>query len=592
MEPLEGSPQQDLRAYLRVLNRRKLTISTVTVLIVGLALAYSLVKTPIYTADTMVLVPEQSAGSALQPAANQQLPATASLQRTLSDAQQFALGDQTKAAAQAILHSKAKVVVVASTTTDVLTFTYASASKTIAATTANGYATAFIRANRTNQIAQYTSQVKAIQASIATLQHGVAGLAAGSQQASAAQASITSLTEDLQQLQATSQLVAATSPTIINAAVPPKFPSSPNLTRDTAFALIVGLLLGVGLGFIRERLDDKVSSISDVEGSSGGHPVVGSIPDVNSWRRGSGTHVALLEDTDSAVSEAYRTLRTAVQFLGIDDPQRVIGITSSTPDEGKSTTTANLAVSFARAGQQVIAMSCDFRRPRLHLFFGLDNQTGATSVLLGQTTLQDAIRDVDDEPNLRVLPSGPVPPNPAEILSLDRVRQLINLLGDNADVLLIDCPPVLPVTDTLLISRLCDTMLVMAVANNTKREDLLRCHELLSQVKAPVRGTIVNRVPIRGPRSLGYGYGYGDGYRHTADNNPASHDADPGSSRNGDPSAEPASGRETQRDLVRRLSLADRVAGRVSPKERVSFEDFSAFPAPGAFRSEQRGPSD
>lgn len=154
-------------------------------------------------------------------------------------------------------------------------------------------------------------------------------------------------------------------------------------------------------------------------------------------------------------------------------------------------------------------MSCDFRRPRLHQFFGLDNNVGATSVLLGEIPLQEALQDVAGQPNLRILASGPVPPNPAEILSLDRVRHLVNVLGANADVVLLDCPPVLPVTDTLLVSRLCDSVFVLAVAAETKKNDLRRTYGLLAQVGAPARGTIINRVAAARLDYSGYGYGYG-----------------------------------------------------------------------------------
>ena len=515
MELREATGQVDVRTYLRVLRRRKVTIGLVTLVIVGLALAYSLIKTPIYTATAQVLVPEQSAAAALQPTAGQQDPAASTAQRTLTDAQQFAKGGQTKAAATAILHRRPLVSVSASTTADVLSFTASSTNKLEVSTTVNSYAQAYINANRANEVSQYAGQVEALQASIAKLQRTASSQPAGSEQRAAAASSITSLTQALQQLQATSELVAQTGPSIIDAATPPTSPSSPKPLRNGVLALIAGLILGVGLAFVRDRLDDKVKSLTDVEESSGGLPIVGMIPMVDSWKQAPLPHVAFWEAADSSASEAYRTLRTSIQFLGIEQNQQVIGITSATPDEGKSTAAANLAVSFARAGQRVVVVSCDLRRPRLHLFFGLDNHTGATSVLLGQSTLAEALCHVPSEPNLRVLTSGPVPPNPAEILSLDRVRQLIDVLTAHADVVLLDCPPVLPVTDSLLISRLCDSMLVIAVAAVTKKGDLRRTYELLSQVQAPVRGTILNRVPQRDIYAAGYGYGYGYGYKTT-----------------------------------------------------------------------------
>jgi capsular exopolysaccharide synthesis family protein len=506
--------EDSLHGYLRVLNRRKVTIVLVTLLMLGAAVAYVQVRTPVYSASAQVLVPEQSAAAPLQLQTAQQEPSALNVERILSDAQQFAEGNQTATAARAILHRTAHVSISASNTDDVLSFSASSTVPAEAAAIANAFARAYIAANLHNEVTQYTAQVSALRASIANLQVTAASLPTASQQRAAALGSITTLTQSLQDLQATIELSAESGPSVINAAALPSVPSSPKKVRDAALGLIIGLLLAVGLALLKDRFDDKVASMSDVEEISGGLPVVGTIPLVNSWRKGTATHIALREDPESTVSEAYRTLRTSIQFLGLDDAQRVIGITSSTPDEGKTTAAANLAVSFARAGSRVVVVSFDFRRPRLHLFFGHDNKIGATSVLLGHASLADALHEVPGEPDLRVLTSGPVPPNPAEILSLDRVRQLVDVLAHNADVVLLDCPPVLPVTDTLLISRLCDTMLVVTVAAAAKRSDLRRTYELLSQVQAPLRGTIVNRVPHRGAYASGYGYGYGYGYRY------------------------------------------------------------------------------
>lgn len=519
MEARESSNETDLGTYLRILNRRKVTVFVTAAVILSLALAYSLAQRPVYTATTQVLVPEQLATSALQPAANQgQLPTAESLQRMLTDAVQFAQGDATKRAATAILHRKVPISVTASSTADLLTFTASSGAGADAAAFANAGANAYIVANRNNQVSTYTEQVTALQTSIAQLQQTANGAPANSQQQDIAKSSIGSLTQALQQLEAASQLVTPTGPSIVKLAAVPKSPVSPQPLRNGVLGFLFGLVMGIALAFLRDRLDDKLKSIRDVEANSDGRPIVGIIPVVNEWRDINETHIALTENPTSSVSESYRTLRTAIQFLGIDGSQRVIGITSSTAGEGKSTTIANLAVSFARAGQRVVVVSCDFRRPRLHLFFGLDNHIGVTSVLLGEASVLDAVQDIPNEPGLKVFPSGPAPPNPAELLSLDRARHLIESLTRNTDIVLVDCPPVLPVSDALLVSRLCDTTLVMAAAVGTKKGDLRRTYELLSQVQAPVRGTIVNRVPPRGSYTDGYGYGYGyhDDYRNKA----------------------------------------------------------------------------
>ena len=508
MDEVEAGGQPDLREYLQILRRRLLVVVLTVIVVVGVALAYSFVKKPTYTATATVLVPQQQAASALN-IQNSQLQDPSALQRSLADDQQFAQGDAVKTAARQALGYKADVSIGTSTTADVLTFTASSGDQQAAADVANAYAKAYITARRANQIDQYTQQVTALQASISKLQAQAAALAPNDPQRAALEQSISTLTQSVEQTQAASQLASQVGPTVVNAALPPKSPSSPKPLRNGILGVVVGVLLGIGLAFLAERLDDGINSREAAERASDGQPVVGLLPLVDSWKGKDEHHVALMEDSSSTVAEAYRTLRTSVQFLGIDEPKRVIGITSSVPGEGKSTAVANLAVAFARAGQRVVVVSCDLRRPRAHDFFGLDNSVGLTSVLIGQASLADALRPVDGEPRLRVVASGPVPPNPAEILSLDRVREVVDLVADKSDVVLLDCPPVLPVTDTLLLSRLVDGMLVLASTKTTSTRDLRRTFEMLRQVQTPLMGLVLNRVPTSGSSAYGYGYGYG-----------------------------------------------------------------------------------
>lgn len=516
MDELEAAENTDLRAYLNVLNRRKLAIGLTVVVVVGAALAYSFVKTPVYTATATVLVPEQQVSNALN-IQNSQLPASDALTRALSDDQQFAQGDAVKQQAEQLLGYKAKASVGMSTTADVLTFTANSTDKAGAAAIANAYAKGFITARRANEVSQYTQQVTALQSSITQLQARQASVSPKDPQYAALQQSINSLIQSVQQAQAAGQVAGQVGPAVIKAATVPKSPSSPIPLRNGLLGLVVGVILGVGLAFLVERLDDGVNSREAAEAATDGLPIVGLIPWVDAWKAKDSHHLALVEDPSSNVSEAYRTLRTSIQFLSIDEPKHVVGITSSIPNEGKTTAVANLAVSFARAGQRVIVVSCDLRRPRLHTFFGDSSRHGLTSVLLGQSTLGEALHSVEGEANLKVMPSGPVPPNPAEILSNDRVREVVDILVENSDLVLLDCPPVLPVTDTLLLSRLVDGMLVLASAKTTSRRDLHRTVELLNQVHAPLMGTVLNRVPLDGGYAYGYGYGYGYGPSATSE---------------------------------------------------------------------------
>jgi capsular exopolysaccharide synthesis family protein len=293
---------------------------------------------------------------------------------------------------------------------------------------------------------------------------------------------------------------------VVNAARVPTSPTSPKPLRNALIGLVVGLILVILLALLINHLDDGIKSRQDVYEASGHLPIVGMVPAVSGWR-GSGDHLALEEDSSSPVSEAYRTLRTAVRFLTLDTDQSVLAVTSAKPQEGKSTAVANLAQSFARAGSRVVVVSCDLRRPSLHKFYHRSNAVGLSSALLGDTGLQNCIQTTE-EPRLKLLSSGPAPPNPSEVLSSRRTHAILRSLGQQADVVLIYCPPVLPVTDALLISALVDGVLVVASARSTSKGDLRRAYELLNQVNAPVLGTILNRIPASTASTYGYEYGY------------------------------------------------------------------------------------
>jgi len=508
-ELLETGP--DLRTYLRILNRRKLVIAASVLVLVGLTAVYTVHKKPLYTATAQVMVPQESATSALNPQTDQQA-STLNLQRNLTDDQQLAESEAVASIVRKKLGFRATAKVTASSSADVLSFAAVNGSPAQAARIANVYAEAYIAEQRATTAGQFAGQVGALQGSIARLRARVK-TESGIPEVSDEQ-SIATLTQSVQDLQAAGNLTATTAGSVINAATPPAVPSSPKKVRDGILALLVGLVLGVGLAFVVDRLDDTVKSFDDVEEFSGGLPVLGTIPRVDAWQRKGVSHLAIKEDATAAASESYRTLRTAVQFLSLDEPKHVIGVTSAIPDEGKTTTVANLALSFARAGQRVIVASFDFRKPSLHTFFGVHNGSGVTSVLLGQHSLREAIQAVEGEPRLRVLSSGPVPPNPAEILALNHVVELVDALSRSADIVLIDCPPVLPVTDSLLVSRLVDGMLVLIKAGRTNKTDLRRTVDLLNQVHAPILGMIINSVPRRGGYAYEYGYGYGYGYRY------------------------------------------------------------------------------
>lgn len=290
----------------------------------------------------------------------------------------------------------------------------------------------------------------------------------------------------------------------------PKEPSKPQPVRNGLLAIPVGLIFGIGLVFLFEYLDDSIKSKDDLERATGSAvPVLGLIPAVP-WRDRSQAHVVSVEDPTSPPSEAYRSLRTSVQFLSLDRPLHCLQVTSGSQAEGKTTTATNLALMLARSGERpVVVVDCDLRRPRLHEFFGLSSDIGFTSVLLGEVPVSAALQRFDDEPGLSVLVSGPIPSDPSELLASRRTAEVLASLRADGALVLLDTPPVLPVTDALVVSQWVDATLLVASAGQTTRRQVQRTMELLAQVDAPLVGTVLNNAPTG---TSGYGYGYGASY--------------------------------------------------------------------------------
>jgi tyrosine-protein kinase len=312
--------------------------------------------------------------------------------------------------------------------------------------------------------------------------------------------------ETLDQLQVRIALTSGGA-SVVTPAARPKTPVEPRPLRTGGLGLALGLVVGIGLAFLFENLDDRVRTKADFERATDDLPVLGLIP---SFERDQ--LPITLAQPRSAAAEAYRTLRTSVQFLSIDSPKRLIQVTSPKPSEGKTTTTANLGLALAYAGVRVCIVDCDLRRPCLADAFRVDPTIGFTSVLLGTTSLDNALGASESwGPHLTILPAGPVPPNPSELLSSPRVQKLFELLTQMFDVVLVDTPPTLPVSDALVASRLVDAVLLVGNAGSTTRKEVQHALELLRNVGAPVVGTVLNGLGPGDKAQAGYGYGYGYG---------------------------------------------------------------------------------
>jgi len=201
-----------------------------------------------------------------------------------------------------------------------------------------------------------------------------------------------------------------------------------------------------------------------------------------------------LNDARSSQAEAYRSLRTNLEFSSLDHPIHTLLVTSAAPDEGKSTTLANLGVISAQAGKRVVLLDCDLRRPRLHEFFELSNNVGVTTALLNaEATLPLQATSV---PNLRVMTSGPLPPNPADLLASARMKALLEQVAADADLVLLDAPPVITVTDAALLAAKVDGVLLVVSAGHTKRDHAQRAKDLLAKVNARLVGAVLTNAAV------------------------------------------------------------------------------------------------
>ena len=299
-------------------------------------------------------------------------------------------------------------------------------------------------------------------------------------------------------------------------------PVSPNVTRNLGLGVVLGLLLGIGIAVLRELLDTTISSTEDVNGVTP-VPILGHINnDPAAVKKEQVT--ALSEATPWA--EAFRVLRTNMQYVEVDQDRRVFVVSSALPGEGKSTTSASLAITLAMAGESVALVECDLRRPTMAKRFGLDDAVGTTSVLIGKIELDDAMQ-VQRESGVSVLTCGPRPPNPSELLQSHAMELLVKDLRSRFDVVILDAPPLLPVTDAALLAARADGLLTIVRHGKTTRDQLQHALERVDSVGGKCLGVVINLVPTKrgGDRGYGYGYGYGYSYGYAPEETKSSHTA-------------------------------------------------------------------
>jgi capsular exopolysaccharide synthesis family protein len=541
-ETERSEPMDDLslRDYLAVLRQRRRIVILSVVVAVGVALAVSLLQTPRYRARAELLLGRTANEDILADELNQ-VGISPNAERELNNEIRLIESGAIRDAADERYDGPLAVRDVTasaaeSETNDVINLDLESADPAEAADLVNLYADVYIAERRQRSIDEMLSAGDVIQTRLDEVREQIAEVSRPLDEIDAQVAAAepgspereeleeqrqtvlrqvlpqlapltsreSSFRGQLQQLEVSADLTGSGGVEVLNAAEEPSNPVSPNILRNVIVAGLLGLLGGITLAFIADRLDDSIRSKDTVERLTD-LPTLGLIP---AGLDGEKTNdVVGLDDPTSAAAEAYRLLRTSVRFLGLDSPARTILITSPAPSEGKTVTAANLAIALAQGGEQVLLVGADFRRARVHELFAAPVSPGVTSVLLGEISPESTVYDVEEQRGLHLMPSGPVPPHPAELLESQRARDLFAELAETYDRVVVDSPPVLPVTDAQVLSRIADAVLLVVTYGQTSKRGLARAIELLGQVDAPVIGTVLNHVPA----SEGYG---GQTYRY------------------------------------------------------------------------------
>jgi capsular exopolysaccharide synthesis family protein len=286
----------------------------------------------------------------------------------------------------------------------------------------------------------------------------------------------------------------------------PRVPIGPARMRNVVVAFLLSLGAGIGLAFLLDYLDDTLKNVDDVDRYI--HlPSLALIPANRSERTrlrgksplqtdGESNALALIDDVRSPIAEAYRHLRTSLLLSSAGQPPKTILVTSSQPSEGKTTTAVNTAVMLAQTGAEVVILDCDLRRPRLHAHFNVSNNRGVTNFLSGEADLDSALQPYERLPNLKLMTSGPVPPNPAELLGSDEMRRLLALLSERFSHIIIDSPPAISFTDASILSTLVDGVMLVVHGGRSSRAVVRRAKQQLLDVGAHIFGVVLNNVKL------------------------------------------------------------------------------------------------
>jgi capsular exopolysaccharide synthesis family protein len=283
-----------------------------------------------------------------------------------------------------------------------------------------------------------------------------------------------------------------------------KAPAAPRPLLNLALGALIGLALGFGAALLRESLDLRIRSVEDVPDKDGVINVLGGIvfdPNANT------NPLIVHTSPKSTRAEAFRQLRTNIQFIEAAEVKKSIVVTSSIPSEGKSSTISNLAIAMADTGAKVLLVDCDFRKPKMHKYFSIEGAVGLTNLLVGQVKQNDVIQRWGRK-HLDLLPAGQVPPNPSELLGSEAMKKFLAKAEKDYDVILIDSAPLLPVTDAAILSKLTGGVVVVVAVGKTTKPQLSAALGHVETVGGRVLGFIMNKIPTKGVDAYRYRYSY------------------------------------------------------------------------------------
>lgn len=440
--------------YLRVLRRSWVLIAASTILGVFVAGALSLAVKPIYSAQTQLFVAIQNSGSALE----------------LQQGNTFS-----QARVQSYVET-ARTPIVLQPVIDKLGLDLSTAQLVEKVETSADLNTVIISIT-----AQDTSPTQA---------------------AAIAQEIGSSLIEAIASLESPTEN--GTSPvklSVVTPAIAPVAPSSPNTRMNLLIGILGGAAIGVSLAVLRTALDTKIRGESDLLRVTGA-PILGGISfDADATKKPLLTQAA----PQSPRAESFRQIRTNLQFAHVSHESKAVLVTSSLPGEGKTTTATNLAIAMAQSGLSVVLVDADLRRPRVDDYLGLDRNAGLTTALVGTADVNDLLQPWGDE-NLYVLTSGIIPPNPSELLGSEAMRQLIHRLEHAFEAVIIDAPPLLPVTDAAVLAQQVGGVVLVVGTSKVRAPDLRKSLAALEMVQADLLGLVLNLLPSRGPDAYAQSY--------------------------------------------------------------------------------------